>query len=62
MGKHAYQIKCECPRCTKERARRLRQSNSAPVSYKRPKERRPEFGSQEWAETYSDNLGESPDF
>ena len=27
-----------------------------------PGERKPPYGSQEWAETYSDDLGESPDY
>ena len=32
------------------------------LSKRKPRERRPAWGSQEWAETRGDDLGESPDY
>ena len=72
--KHSYRTECTCRRCTKERERRTQQSgidtarNTSIISERRksrrPKrERRPEYGSQEWAETYRDDLpSESGDY
>lgn len=68
--KHAYKPDCTCTRCTREASRRNSQSraNTArkvwpAVRYRgRKVSKRPAPGSAEWAETYADDLGESPDY
>jgi hypothetical protein len=73
--KHSYDVACECSRCSKERARRDAQSlanaGRTPIygpgrryrlNGQRKETRRPVWGSQEWAETRGDDLGESPDY
>jgi hypothetical protein len=70
--KHPYQATCDCPRCVKERARRTIQSATDPrtrtitgrFKVRRSNIReveRPTPGSQAWAETRGDDLGESED-
>lgn len=73
--KHSYRAECECSRCTKERTRRDKQGMGRAISNatrlgkvakqmarSRTQTRRPIVGSQEWAETRGDDLGESPDY
>lgn len=69
--KHAYSVSCSCPRCIRERNRRERQMLNdgnkrfyrQPVRFAaRPATRKPTPGSAEWAETRSDDLGESSDY
>jgi hypothetical protein len=70
--KHSYIAGsgCSCNRCSRERARRDAQRNASPrdgfsrpnMNRLRKRERRPVPGSQEWAETRGDDLGESPDY
>ena len=68
--KHSYSVTCQCPRCTRERARRAAQVRRDDLNtrhrafYDQPvrQSRRPVPGSQEWAETRGDDLGESPDY
>lgn len=71
MGHHSYTLGCTCPRCTKEAIRRNAQSltdprrkftAAKPKRTRRKPQHRPIPGSQEWAETYSDDLGDSPDY
>lgn len=72
--KHPYALDCPCARCTKERARRSAQADRPHRPYCdcpqcfRPRRRvraqgtrRPTPGSQAWAETRADDLGDSPD-
>lgn len=72
--KHSYNEACHCPRCERERSRRARQSQQDADTHADPwlrrdpryqgrkrQTRRPRVGSQEWAETRGDDLGESPD-
>ena len=76
--KHSYVVGCECKRCIRECARRMRQATAESVKHpkvdtaaakkharwerERRCERRPVWGSAEWAETRGDDLGESPDY
>jgi len=76
--KHSYRPECQCERCGKERTRRASQSATDAAhdphrrtmhhtmrrqnSQARKATRRPVPGSQEWAETRGDDLGESPDY
>ena len=63
MSKHAYTSNCACKRCERERTRRLRERNYHATRRLDPqREQRAPWGSQEWAETRGDDLGESPDF
>jgi hypothetical protein len=68
--KHSYQPACTCDRCTRERNRRTAQGTAERARHpqppprtrtKRTTTRRPIPGSQEWAETRGDDLGESFD-
>lgn len=70
--KHPYDPTCTCHRCTREHGRRNSQAKAdharkvwPAVRYRgrrAPATRRPTPGSQEWAETRGDDLGESPDY
>lgn len=67
MAKHGYNVACDCARCLKERARRSAQSltnpqHRVPVKACRSASRKPTWGTQEWAETRGDDLGESNDY
>jgi hypothetical protein len=68
--KHSYRLDCDCARCVRERNRRISQAQARDTRHRsaphrrpqRRRERRPVPGSQEWAETRGDDLGESPDY
>mgnify|MGYP001561241254 CR=1 FL=1 len=70
--KHSYQLGCPCARCTRECVRRTKQAANDPQRfnqrkrlYARPRPmptRQPVIGTQEWAETRGDDLGDSPDY
>ena len=51
--KHSYRIDCTCDRCTKERARRNAQADSAP----RRTTRQRTTGLDRWARIYYDTEG-----
>lgn len=67
--KHPYTVGCPCLRCIRELARRDAQARRDNLNsgrrrfYQQPvrRDRRPAPGSQEWAETRGDDIGESLD-
>jgi hypothetical protein len=66
--KHPYRPECACARCEKEKARRTAQGQAInpyhvrQVRQAKRQTRRPAVGSQEWAESRGDDLGESGDY
>lgn len=67
--KHSYRADCDCKRCARERKRRAARAalndgirRLYAQRSRKPRDRRPAPGSQQWAETRGDDIGESPDY